>query len=410
MAVPDRVLEGVLNSLGVVVAETPAEAYDVAEMIAHVDGPAGDRVAVVTHSGGIAILLADLADRHGIELVDPGPELQSRLAPLLDLGAANNPLDMGGIIGGAGRFAEVVETFADSGEYDMVLAVSTAHPPAHTEERVASLIAGGASSNVPVLHLWMAGDQASDGLRMLRAAGAALTEEPRAAVRALAALARLSRPIDDAIVEPITGAIETWGLPLVEGGFAADAHQAVAVAERLGYPVVVKVSALGLAHKTEVGGVKLNLNSAESVTTAFDEVVAAGTAVGLALEGARVERYRPGLELIIGGLVDPVFGPVVSVGMGGVFTEVLNDVVFAPAPVGIEGARRMIDGLGGRPLLDDFRGSNPADVDELARIVSVVSRGLIGSGLGEVELNPLVWTGDEWVAVDWLVGETPDAS
>jgi acyl-CoA synthetase (NDP forming) len=256
----------------------------------------------------------------------------------------------------------------------------------------------------------MAGDQASDGLRMLRAAGAALTEEPRAAVRALAALARLSRPIDDAIVEPITGAIETWGLPLVEGGFAADAHQAVAVAERLGYPVVVKVSALGLAHKTEVGGVKLNLNSAESVTTAFDEVVAAGTAVGLALEGARVERYRPGLELIIGGLVDPVFGPVVSVGMGGVFTEVLNDVVFAPAPVGIEGARRMIDGLGGRPLLDGFRGSSPADVDELARIVSVVSRGLIGSGLGEVELNPLVWTGDEWVAVDWLVGETPDAS
>jgi hypothetical protein len=123
-----------------------------------------------------------------------------------------------------------------------------------------------------------------------------------------------------------------------------------------------------------------------------------------------VERYRPGLELIIGGLVDPVFGPVVSVGMGGVFTEVLNDVVFAPAPVGIEGARRMIDGLGGRPLLDGFRGSNPADVDELARIVSVVSRGLIGSGLGEVELNPLVWTGDEWVAVDWLVGETPDAS
>ncbi len=402
MAVPDKVLEGVLESLGVVIAETPGEAYDVAEMLAHVDRPVGDRVAVVTHSGGIAILLADLAERHEIELVDPGPELQSRLAPLLDLGAANNPLDMGGIIGGPGRFAEVVQIFADSGEYDMVLAVSTAHPPAHTAERVESLIASGASFNVPVLHLWMPGDQAGEGLLKLRAAGAALTEEPRAAVRTLAALTALSRPIDDAIVEPITGAIGSWGLPLVEGEFGADAHQAVAVAERLGYPVVVKISAPGLAHKTEVGGVKLNLNDQVAVAAAFDEVVAAGTAAGLSVDGARVERYRPGLELIVGGFVDPVFGGLVSVGIGGVLTELLDDIVFAPAPVNDEGALRMIDRLRGRRLLDGFRGAVSADVGQLAQIISLVSRGLTGSGLQEVEINPLVWDGQEWVAVDWL--------
>ncbi|HEX5694804.1 MAG TPA: acetate--CoA ligase family protein [Acidimicrobiia bacterium] len=403
MAVPEAVLEGVLESLGVVIGETPGEAYDIAEALARVAVPVGPRVAIVTHSGGIAIHLADLAERHRIELADPGPELRSRLAPLLDLGAANNPLDMGGIIGGPGRFGEVVEAFAGSGEYDMVLAVSTAHPPAHTEDRVASLIASSAVVDIPIFHLWMAGDQAGQGLRMLRAAGAALTEEPRAAVRTLAALAALSRPIDDAGVEPITGDIESWGLPMVEGGLAADPSQAVAVAERIGYPVVVKVSAPGLAHKTELGGVRLDLKDAAAVMAAFGEVTASGKAAGVSVSGARVERFRPGLEMIVGALVDPVFGPLVSVGVGGVHTELLGDVVFAPAPVSEEAALRMIDRLRGRPILDGFRGGPPADVGGLARIVSLVSRGLVGSAVEEAEVNPVIWTGGEWVAVDWLV-------
>ena len=190
---------------------------------------------------------------------------------------------------------------------------------------------------------------------------------------------------------------------MVEGEFAADPSQAVAVAERIGYPVVVKVSAPGLAHKTEVGGVRLDLKDPAEVMGAYDEVTASGRAAGVSVAGARVERYRPGLEMIVGALVDPVFGPLVSVGVGGVLTELLGDVVFAPAPVDEAGARRMINRLRGRPLLDGFRGGSPADVGGLARIVSVVSRGLVGSAVEEAEVNPVIWTGGEWVAVDWLV-------
>jgi acyl-CoA synthetase (NDP forming) len=151
MALPERVLQGVLDSTGVITAETPGEAYEVAEMVAKSPIPAGPRAAIVTHSGGIAIHLADLAERDGVDLPQLGPGLRSTLEPLLDLGAANNPLDMGGIIGGAGRFAEVVDAFARSGEYDSVLAVSTAHPPAHTEERVRALLpsASGATISPP---------------------------------------------------------------------------------------------------------------------------------------------------------------------------------------------------------------------------------------------------------------------
>ncbi|HEU4915033.1 MAG TPA: acetate--CoA ligase family protein [Acidimicrobiia bacterium] len=401
MAVPEEVLEGVLESLGVVVAETPGEAYDIAEMLARAPLPEGDRAAIVTHSGGVAIHLADLADKRGLDLTQPGPELKSRLDPLLDLGAANNPLDMGGIIGGPGRFAEVVDRFARSGEYDMVLAVSTAHPPAHSAERARALME--LETVVPILHLWMAGDQATGALRGLREAGVAVTEEPRAAIRALAGLARLAKLPPPVPVEPIDTGFEDWGLPLVEGETARTSDEAIAVAESLGYPAVVKVVATGLAHKTEVGGVRLGLANAAAVAQAIDEVTEAATAAGHPVGGVRVERYRPGLEMIIGGLVDQVFGPLVSVGIGGVLTELIGDVVFAPAPVDQAGAVAMIDRMRGRALLDGYRGSPPSDVYALARIVSLVSRGVAGSGLVEVELNPLIWDGEAWVAVDWLL-------
>lgn len=403
MALPDRVLDGVLESLGVVVGETPGEAYEIAEIIAALPMPVGDRAAIVTHSGGIAIHLADLAERHGLELPEPGPGLRSQLDQHLDHGVASNPLDMGGIIGGPGRFADVVQTFAVSGEYDLVLAASTAHPPVHTEERVRRLLGVAGEGGVPIVHLWMAGDQASQGLEMLRGAGAAVTEEPRAAIRALAGLTRLTNLRPAPTLAPITGPIESWGLPLVEGELASGPEESVAVADRLGYPVVVKVRLPDLAHKTEVGGVALDLRDPASVTEAFDRVMGAARAAGLDLEGARIERYRPGLEMIVGAVLDPVFGPMVSVGMGGVLTELLGDVAFVPAPVDVAGARNMIDRLRARPLLDGLRGSGPADVDGLARIVGLVSRGLVGSGLSEVELNPLVWDGEEWVAVDWLM-------
>jgi acetate---CoA ligase (ADP-forming) len=401
MAVPEKVLQGVLESLGVVVAETPGEAFDVAEMVARAPIPSGQKAAIVTHSGGIAIHLADLAEKTHLDLPQPGPDLQSRLDPLLDLGASNNPLDMGGIIGGPGRFAEVVDSFARSGEYDVVLAVSTAHPPSHTVERAQALL--DLESPVPILHLWMAGDQAAEALGALRQAGAAVTEEPRAAIRAVAGLARLANWSAPGEAPPIDVAFEGWGVPLVEGDVARTADEAIAVAESLGYPVVVKVVSGGLAHKTEVGGVRVDLRNASAVSHAIDDVTAAATTAGQSVEGVRVERYRPGLEMIVGGVLDAVFGPLISVGVGGLLTELLGDVVFAPAPVDEIHAAAMIERLRGRALLDGFRGAPQSDLDELARIVSLVSRGMAGSGIREVEINPLIWDGEGWVAVDWLV-------
>jgi acyl-CoA synthetase (NDP forming) len=396
MALSPAILSGVFDSLGVVIADTPAEAYEVATLLARAKAPKGPGAGIVTHSGGAAILLADLAERAALDLPSPSRDLQAQVEPLLDHGTADNPLDMGAIIGGPSRFAEVVALLAQ--EFDVLMAVSTPHPPAHTDERVASLLA--LDAEPPLIHLWMAGDQAAHGLRTLRERGAAVTEDPRAAIRALAALARGEAAVPET-VEPLTGPVESWGLPLEIGILAATVDQALEAAEDLGYPVVLKAEAPGLAHRTDLEAVRVDLRGPEEVERAFTDVLGAVAAAGWTEATSRLQRYRPGLEMIVAAVRHPSLGPLVSVGIGGVLAEVIDDVVFAPGPVDASMARGLIDRLRSRALLDGYRRSPPADVGELADIVSVVSRGL--GDLREVEINPLIWDGRQWVGADWLI-------
>lgn len=398
LAIPDRVIGGVFDSLGVVAAETPAEAYDVAMILARTPvAPASTRVGVVTHSGGMAILLADLAGRAGLNLPPPGEALADAVREQLDHGSVGNPIDMGGIMGDPGRFAAVVELFAASDDYDVVLAASTAHPPAHTEPRARSLVE--LEPGAPVVNLWMAGDQGAGGLARLRSAAMAVTEDPRAAIRALAGL---TQQPDSSPPPPITGSPAEWGIPPHYGLVASGSADAVAAAETLGYPVVVKLESGRPVHKTDIGGIAVDLADSPAVEGAALSILAAARAIGIEHAGLRVQRYRPGLEVIVGALRHETFGPLVSVGLGGVLAEVLEDVVFAIAPVSTATALDMIDRLRARRLLDGFRGAPPADVPSLAEIVSRVSRGVAGHSVDEFEINPLIWDGVEWLAVDML--------
>lgn len=399
LAVPDRMLAGALESLGVTVAATPAEAYDVATIVARSVRPAGRRTGIVTHSGGFAILLSDLAERAALDLPQPSASLAASVSASLDHGSASNPLDLGAIIGGPERFADAVGHFATSGEYDIVLAVTSAHPPAHTEGRVRSIL--DLDSPVPLVQLWMAGDQGATGLRQLRSGGAPVTDEPRAAIAALRALTTAGD--DSSPPETSAGSPETWGIPMLAGELAATPDEAVAAARRCGFPVVMKAEADGLFHKTELGLVLLGVTDEQEARSAFEELTARALAAGFESARARVQPWCPGVEVIVGGVDHETLGPMVSVGLGGVMAEVISDVVFAAAPVGPDAAGRLIDRLAGRRLLDGFRGAPPADVALLADIVSLVSRGIAGGAVAEFEINPLVWDGEAWVALDWLV-------
>ena len=416
LAGPARVLDGVLDAEGVAFAETPADLLDVAEAMARVRAPRGDRVGVVTHSGGIAILMSDLADKAGVVLPSPSPDLRTRLAPLLELGAADNPLDMGGIIGGPHRFAQVVDAFARSEDYDLVLAVSTAHPPAHTETRARGL--AGLDGSTPVIHLWMAGDLGEGGLAILREAGAAVMDEPRAAMAALAGLGRLAGgpiPPSPRVSFKIGAAgglsehaskvlLSGLGVPVVAGDLATTVDEATEVASSIGYPVVLKVSSSQISHKTEIGGLRIGIGDEATLKQAFAEVMkAGGDVVGAVIDGVRVERHLSGLEMIVGAVRDSTFGPIALVGIGGILTEALDDVVVSPAPVSRTGALRMISRLAGRGVLSSSRRGAPPDIESLASVVILIGEILANSNFEEIEINPLVWTGSSWVALDALV-------
>ena len=422
MADERRVTAGVLDALGVTVAKTPGELLDVAEVLARTRPPAGPTVGVVTHSGGNAVLLADLAAEEGLELPPVPDDLADELAEYINHGAAGNPMDLGAIMSGPHRFGEVVARTA--AKYDMVLAVSTPHPPSFTPARAESLVAL-VDGPVPVVNLWLAGDLGEPGLQMLRDAGAPVVTEPRAAVKALRALVELARREAPAAV-PATGSdaaaalvglegavteaqakhlLSAWGLPVVAGILARDAPAAADAADTLGFPVVVKISAPGLEHKSELGGVRLNLRTRDEVIAAVDEMLAQGASHDLAVDGVLVEQFRPGLEMIVGARHDETFGPVVLVGLGGVLAEALDDVVVAPAPVTPAGVARMLKRLRASGVLQSSRSGPAPDVDQLCGLVSTFSTRFVQAAdrVSEAEINPLVFGASGWLALDAVV-------
>ncbi|MQA01811.1 MAG: hypothetical protein GEV07_03450 [Streptosporangiales bacterium] len=414
LASASRVVDGVCDALGIVRTSTPGELLDVAELMAYSRVPTGDRVGVVTHSGGTAILLADLLTGEGLRLLPPPQELAIDVAAFVEHGSPTNPLDLGAIVGGPHRFAEVVRGFAGSGAYDVVLAVSTPHPPAHSVARAEQLIRLRNGAGPPVLQLWLAGDLGAPALRLLRQHAMPVTEEPRAAARALAGLLRFAaagretEPVPDPPGAPIDGGsltehrvkdlLREWQLPVVTGALALDADEARTVAAGIGLPVVVKVSSPDVLHKADAGGVRVDLRTVDEVGRAHDDVRRA--VPGARVDGVLVEQHRPGLEVIVGCLVDDAFGPVVMVGLGGVDAEAVADVAFAPAPLSDVRAHRLLRGF---PALANSRRVPPPDVDALARLVALLSRKFVAHPeLVELEVNPLTWSEHGWLVVDAL--------
>jgi succinyl-CoA synthetase beta subunit len=198
------------------------------------------------------------------------------------------------------------------------------------------------------------------------------------------------------------------GIPVTAVREAGDALTAVAAARELGWPVVLKLDALGLAHKSDIGAVRLGLSGDADVAVAAGELLALGhtlTTPGVTVRGLLVEPMAsPGLELIVGLTRDRDFGPFVVVGLGGVLTEILDDVVLRLAPATYEEAMAMLDDLRGARLLDGFRGRPAAARAEIADLVVAVARlGIERPDIVAIDLNPVISGPGGTIAVDALV-------
>ena len=199
-------------------------------------------------------------------------------------------------------------------------------------------------------------------------------------------------------------ALAEAGVPVAASRLARTRDEAVAAAREAGFPAVLKIVSPQITHKSDVGGVKLNLNSPEEVASAFDEIVAAArrAAPDAAIEGASVQKMAPaGTEVIVGVSQDPQFGPVLMFGLGGVLVEVLKDVAFRIIPIEKRDAHQMIREIKGFPLLEGYRGQPPADLEALENLLLLVSSFVEQHPeVSELDLNPIFAYADGAMAVD----------
>ena len=194
------------------------------------------------------------------------------------------------------------------------------------------------------------------------------------------------------------------GIPVVEAQLARDRDSAIAIAKQAGFPVALKVVSPQISHKSDVGGVKLGLTSADEVGEAFDEIAAAARRAepDAQIEGVSVQRMaEPGIEVIVGMTTDEQFGPVLMFGLGGVLVEVLKDVAFRVVPLTERDARQMVRDIQGFPVLEGYRGQEPADVAALEELLLKLSSFVEAHPeISELDLNPVFAYAKGAVAVD----------
>jgi len=198
--------------------------------------------------------------------------------------------------------------------------------------------------------------------------------------------------------------LEEAGIPTARARLATTADEAVAAAREVGFPVALKVASPDITHKSDVGGVKLNLTTPDEVKAAFDEIIAAAKRAqpDAKVDGVSVQKMaRPGIEVIMGMSQDAQFGPVLMFGLGGILVEVLKDVSFRLVPITPRDARQMVQEIKGRPLLEGYRGQEPADVEALEKLLLRLSDFIEKHPeIAELDLNPIFAYKDGAVAVD----------
>jgi acetyltransferase len=425
--------------------------------------PRGPRIAVVTNSGGTGVELTDLLADEGLTVPELSGPLQHGLRGLLpEYGSARNPVDMTP----AWRlfttvYPAAIELLARSGEVDAVVPVllqrsASAEVAAAVRDAVSRLRADRVP--VPVYVCWVAPRDADQHADLLRDAGVPCFAWPERTARAVGTAVRCgermgqSGPGAGAAVKPdVPGAgvpvkgdepgagapadhraperlavirrsprpaprgelpahglvdaqvarelLVSAGIPVIKTVRCRSAETAVAAAGRVGYPVVAKVDHPELTHKSDVGGVRLGLDDEAAVRAAVADLL--GLAEGA---GVLLQRQHEGFELLVGGLRDPEFGPVVMAGLGGVLVEAWRDVQMAVAPVGEADAVALLRSLRGAAIFNGLRGSPPVDLAPVADVIVRISDLMVGNpNIAELDLNPVLAGVTGCVAVDWRV-------
>ncbi|QEG40037.1 bifunctional acetate--CoA ligase family protein/GNAT family N-acetyltransferase [Roseimaritima ulvae] len=439
MAGVDSVYEAAFARAGVERVFDVEELFDCAELLATQKTPTGPRLAIITNAGGPGVMATDtLLACHG-KLAQLSDETIAQLNQALPAAWSHgNPVD---ILGDAPpeRFAAAVKlVLADKG-VDGVLVVLSPQAMTDPTGTAEAVIETTRHSFKPVLAAWMGGRMVYPGVQQLNAAGIPNYTSPEKAIRAFMHLVSYAKnretlyetprevpiviDIDrqrlrevfapilsnsrDVLSEPDSKTLlEAYQIPITQTLVARSAEQAVHCAKQVGYPVVLKIFSPDITHKTDVGGVELNLADADQVRAAYQRILANAHShlPDAQLEGVTVQHMLvvpSGHELIIGAKRDPVFGTVLLVGAGGTNAELFRDHALELPPLSEPQARRILQSLQSWPLLEGYRGRPGVDIDRLVKVLMRLSY-LVADcpEIVELDVNPLLATADDVIALD----------
>lgn len=427
----------VFRKAGAVVVDDFEALMEAAAFLAKAPAPRARGAAVVAASGGAAIMAADRAEQHGVPMPQPAPETKAVLETHIpEFGSSRNPCDVTAqVLSSPESLTACAGALLADPQYGVLVspltygyAPSAKRPLVYNDlaiehgkmavvvwqtewqdgpgvveanqcERVALFRSMNACFGTLAAWQWRA-DKRAVGTQVMQPTAPDIVARARSLIAAAGGRTLTEREAKEVLA--------LYNVPVVGERLAASADEAVSAATALGYPVVLKVESPDLPHKTEAGVIRLGLRDADSVREAYAAVMANASKVSPPprINGVLVQPMVPqGIEMVVGARNDPLFGPLIVVGLGGVLVEVLKDTALAPAPVTPAEAEAMLRGLKGVKLLEGFRGMPAVDISRLAQVVSDVSRFAADhrDSVAELDVNPLICAGDRITAVDALV-------
>jgi len=407
---------------GVIEAESLSDLFDISMGFAHLPLPKGPRVAMITNGGGPAAMVSDALALNGLQMADLTAETRDFLRPHLNPAAQiANPVDMLGAADAAEYAAGLKGILADP-NVDIAIAILIPQALVNTNAVAQAICDQAKGQSKPVIAVIVSEYSANQARELLHSNGIPMYVSPETPGRVLAAMMRYKNwletpstgethlggihPADAAELltaargQPALGEVLTrpllaaYGMPVVAGGMAKTASEAVETARRVGYPVVMKIVSPEILHKSDVGGIRLNLASDEAVRANFSGLMTeiAAKMPQAHLEGVLIEAMAPkGQEVIIGMRRDANFGPLMMFGLGGIYVELFGDVSFRVAPLTREDAAEMIRRTRAGRLLTGFRGMPEADVEAVVDIILRLARlAMDFPQISEIEINPLL--------------------
>ncbi len=433
-----KIYESAFEQCGVVRASNLTNLFDRTLALSLQPPMIGDHMLILTNGGGVGVLSTDSAERYGIPLRFAPEDVQEEFKKHMpEFGSAKNPVDLTGM---AGR-----EWYQQTTQYALmhnwvdglvVLYCETAmtDPMNIAQGLVQALEQSGVRGKKPITVSFVGGERSDAAIRWLVENGVPAYDEPDTAVNAMAALREYARSravaetsfrrfeVDAEAARAVIAEVRAqggcnlteiqskrifraYGLPVAKTELATTEDEAVALAEKIGFPVVLKIMSPDILHKSDAGGVKVNMKTPEQVREAYHTILANAKAykADAYIHGVAIQEMAPwGTETILGSVNDPTFGPTVMFGLGGIFVEILKDVTFRVAPVNPDQAYKMLEDIKAGAILAGARGEGPKDRKALAEVLSRYSQMIVdlADEVAESDANPvLVYDEGHGVAV-----------